>query len=104
MPDGEAGPPPRDLDSEQPPVSSREKAQPAALPSFVLDERRLATVVRVCSFSKSHGIVENEPNLAYTSNGTGPAPILFGSGFVELGTWWKLGALVSVVNIVIWLG
>lgn len=39
-----------------------------------------------------------------THYGTGPAPVLFGSGYVELGTWWKLGALVSVVNIAIWLG
>jgi len=39
-----------------------------------------------------------------THYGTGPAPVLFGSGYVEMGTWWKLGAVVSVVNIVIWLG
>ncbi len=39
-----------------------------------------------------------------THYGTGPAPVLFGSGYVEMGIWWKLGALVSVVNIVIWLG
>ncbi len=39
-----------------------------------------------------------------THYGTGPAPILFGSGYVDLATWWKLGALLSVVNILIWLG
>lgn len=39
-----------------------------------------------------------------THYGTGPAPVLFGSGFVELADWWKIGFLVSVVNIVIWLG
>ena len=39
-----------------------------------------------------------------THYGTAPAPILFGSGSVALGTWWKLGALISVVNIAIWLG
>jgi DASS family divalent anion:Na+ symporter len=38
-----------------------------------------------------------------THYGTGPAPVLFGSGYVELGSWWKLGGLVSVVNIAIWL-
>ena len=50
--------------------------------------------------------------LAYFSNlfasmthyGTAAAPILFGSGNVDIGTWWKLGALISVVNITIWLG
>lgn len=36
--------------------------------------------------------------------GTGPAPVFFGSGYVELATWWQLGALLSVVNIVIWVG
>jgi len=39
-----------------------------------------------------------------THYGTAPAPIFFGSGNVELGTWWKLGALISLVNIAIWLG
>lgn len=38
-----------------------------------------------------------------THYGTGPAPIFFGAGYVDLGTWWKLGALISVVNISIWL-
>ena len=39
-----------------------------------------------------------------THYGTAPAPIFFGSGNVEVGTWWKLGALISLVNIAIWLG
>ena len=39
-----------------------------------------------------------------THYGTAPAPILFGSGNVDVVTWWKLGALISVVNVTIWLG
>jgi divalent anion:Na+ symporter, DASS family len=39
-----------------------------------------------------------------THYGTGPAPVLFGSGYVPMADWWRLGALISVVNIVIWLG
>ncbi|MBX3014449.1 MAG: anion permease [Caldilineaceae bacterium] len=39
-----------------------------------------------------------------THYGTGPAPVLFGSGYVDIGSWWRLGFIVSVVNIVIWLG
>lgn len=39
-----------------------------------------------------------------THYGSGPAPVLFGAGYVTLAQWWKLGAVVSVVNIVIWLG
>jgi DASS family divalent anion:Na+ symporter len=38
-----------------------------------------------------------------THYGTAPAPILFGSGHVSLGTWWKTGLVVSFVNIGIWL-
>ena len=39
-----------------------------------------------------------------THYGTGPAPVLFGSGYVEMGAWWKLGAIISVINIIIWMG
>jgi DASS family divalent anion:Na+ symporter len=39
-----------------------------------------------------------------THYGSGPAPILFGSGYVEIGHWWKMGGIVSVINIVIWIG
>jgi DASS family divalent anion:Na+ symporter len=38
-----------------------------------------------------------------THYGTGPAPVYFGSGYVPLGTWWKLGFVISLVNILIWL-
>lgn len=37
-----------------------------------------------------------------TQYGIGPAPILFGSGYVSLHQWWKTGFLISVANIVIW--
>jgi DASS family divalent anion:Na+ symporter len=39
-----------------------------------------------------------------THYGTGPAPVLFGTGYVEVGTWWRLGLLISLVNIIIWVG
>lgn len=38
-----------------------------------------------------------------THYGTPPGPILFGSGYVPLSTWWKAGAVLSVVHIAIWL-
>ncbi len=38
-----------------------------------------------------------------THYGTGPAPVLFGAGYVRLSDWWKLGLAISVVNISIWL-
>jgi DASS family divalent anion:Na+ symporter len=50
-------------------------------------------------------------SLAYLSNvmaclthyGTTPAPIYFGAGYVRQRTWWSLGLLASVPNIVIWM-
>jgi DASS family divalent anion:Na+ symporter len=49
-------------------------------------------------------------SLAYFSNldaslthyGTTPAPIWFGAGYVKQRTWWWLGLMVSVPNILIW--
>ncbi|KEQ19593.1 2-oxoglutarate translocator [Endozoicomonas numazuensis] len=49
--------------------------------------------------------------LAYLSNicavvthyGNGPAPILFGSGYVPLKIWWKAGFIMSIVYLTIWL-
>jgi DASS family divalent anion:Na+ symporter len=38
-----------------------------------------------------------------THYGTAPAPIMFGGGYVALASWWRVGAIVSVVNITIWL-
>jgi len=50
--------------------------------------------------------------LAFASNlfaslthyGTAAAPILFSGGHVPLGQWWRVGLIVSVVNIAIWVG
>lgn len=39
-----------------------------------------------------------------THYGTGPAPVLFGAGYVDTTEWWRIGFIVSVVNIVIWFG
>jgi DASS family divalent anion:Na+ symporter len=38
-----------------------------------------------------------------THYGSGPAPVLYGSGYVPLGTWWRIGAIVGGINLVIWL-
>ena len=37
-----------------------------------------------------------------THFGTTPGPIFFADGYVSLKTWWKVGAVVSVVNLIIW--
>lgn len=37
-----------------------------------------------------------------THYGTGTAPVYFGSEYVTLRDWWRLGAIISIVNIAIW--
>jgi DASS family divalent anion:Na+ symporter len=41
--------------------------------------------------------------MGLTHYGCGPAPILFGSGFLSLKEWWGIGAVLSVVNLLIWV-
>lgn len=49
--------------------------------------------------------------LAYFSNldaglthyGTGSAPIFFGAGYINEREWWRIGFLVSLVNVAIWI-
>ena len=43
-------------------------------------------------------------NASLTHYGTGSAPIFFGAGYVTQGTWWRIGFIISLLNIVIWLG
>lgn len=38
-----------------------------------------------------------------THYGTTTAPIVFSEGYVSLGDWWRVGLVVSVVNLAIWL-
>lgn len=42
--------------------------------------------------------------MSLTHYAAGPAPILFGAGYVDQATWWKLGFIISVINMVIWVG
>ena len=37
-----------------------------------------------------------------THYGTTPAPMFYAHGYVPMATWWRVGAVVSVVNILIW--
>jgi DASS family divalent anion:Na+ symporter len=43
-------------------------------------------------------------NAAMTHYGTGSAPVFFGAGYVKQGQWWRLGFLISLINLVIWMG
>lgn len=39
-----------------------------------------------------------------THYGSGPAPLYYGSGYIPLKAWWRVGFLLSLVNIAIWIG
>ncbi|XP_023513285.1 dicarboxylate transporter 1, chloroplastic-like [Cucurbita pepo subsp. pepo] len=39
-----------------------------------------------------------------THYGIGSAPVFYGANYVPLAQWWGYGFLVSIVNIIIWLG
>ena len=43
-------------------------------------------------------------NAGLTHYGTGSAPVYFNSGYVSQSEWWKLGFVISLLNLVVWLG
>jgi divalent anion:Na+ symporter, DASS family len=43
-------------------------------------------------------------NAGITHYGTGSAPVFFGAGYVKQGDWWRIGFLISIVNLIIWMG
>jgi divalent anion:Na+ symporter, DASS family len=42
-------------------------------------------------------------NASITHYGTGPAPIIFGAGYLTQPQWWRVGFVISLVNLAIWL-
>ena len=42
-------------------------------------------------------------NAAITHYGTGPAPIIFGAGYVSQAEWWRVGFLISLIHLAVWL-
>jgi DASS family divalent anion:Na+ symporter len=41
---------------------------------------------------------------ALTHYGSGPGPVLFGTGYATIKQWWGVGAVISVAHLIIWLG
>ena len=41
---------------------------------------------------------------AMTHYGTGSAPVYFGGGYVGQGDWWRIGFLISLIDLAIWMG
>lgn len=42
--------------------------------------------------------------MTLTHYATGTSPVIFGSGYVTLGEWWKVGFIMSVVDLLIFVG
>jgi DASS family divalent anion:Na+ symporter len=63
--------------------------------SIALGAPPMLAALVLCFFSNLHA--------SMTHYGTGPAAAMFGMGYVPIGTWWRLGLIVSVVNILIWV-
>lgn len=43
-------------------------------------------------------------NAAITHYGTGSAPVFFGAGYLRQSEWWRVGFLISVTDLLIWMG
>jgi divalent anion:Na+ symporter, DASS family len=39
-----------------------------------------------------------------THYGAGSAPVFFGTGYVRQTDWWRVGFIISLVNLTIWMG
>ena len=44
----------------------------------------------------------NSLNACTTHYGSGPAPVFYGAGYIDQGTWWRNGLIITLVNLVIW--
>lgn len=42
--------------------------------------------------------------MTLTHYATGTAPVIFNSGYTTLREWWTIGAVMSVVNLIVWIG
>jgi divalent anion:Na+ symporter, DASS family len=40
---------------------------------------------------------------ATTHYGTGPAPIVFGAGYLTQAAWWRVGFVISLLHVAVWL-
>lgn len=43
-------------------------------------------------------------NSTLTHYSDGAAPIYYGSGYIDQGSWWRIGFALSLVHLVVWLG
>jgi len=72
----------------------------AMLPAFFAAAVALGAPPLVAAVA--FGVLSNV-NAAMTHYGTGPAPIVFGAGYVSQPAWWRIGFIVSLAHLAIWL-
>ena len=72
----------------------------AMFPAFFALACALGTPPLVAAVSL--GIFSNL-NGSLTHYGAGPAPVIYGAGYVSQGLWWKVGFVVSLLHCLIWL-
>ena len=41
--------------------------------------------------------------MTLTHYATGTSPVIFSSGYVSLVEWWKVGFVMSVINLAVWV-
>lgn len=39
-----------------------------------------------------------------THYSSGPAPLFYGSGYIEIKDWWRIGFILSIAHLVVWVG
>ncbi len=64
--------------------------------ALALQAPPLLSALLLCFFSNLYA--------SLTHYADGAAPIFYGSGYIEQGDWWRVGFLLSLVNLTIWLG
>lgn len=71
----------------------------ALLPVFLVVATSMGTnpVLAVLCFAFSSNLFGG-----LTHYGSGPAPLFYGSGYVTIKDWWRVGFILSLVNIFIW--
>jgi DASS family divalent anion:Na+ symporter len=72
----------------------------AMFPAFFATAMALGAPPLVAAIA--FGVLSNV-NAALTHYGTGPAPIVFGAGYVSQPAWWRIGFILSLAHLVIWL-
>lgn len=73
----------------------------AMYPAFLMVAIRLGTppMIAILVFAFSSNLMGS-----LTHYGSGPAPIYYGSGYIDVKAWWKIGFILSIVNLIIWMG